>query len=80
MDKEINLNAWRPIETAPTDGRQILVSAPGGIFICPWPAADVSWNDKKRLAKEGIWPDYKTWQPTHWMPLPARPAPTQEEG
>jgi hypothetical protein len=62
---------WQPIETAPKDGRKILV----------WPywsdglPESVSWRDMKRTS--GRWEGSGLFctgaSPTHWMPLPAPP-------
>jgi hypothetical protein len=70
---------WRPIAEAPTDGRLALIALAGGdICIAPLlpPPAEMPRKDRIRLAKEGIWPNFSSFRPTHWMPLP--PPPTQE--
>ena len=58
---------WQPIETAPKDGREVLVavdkSYTGGVLVALWCAHDEAWKD---------W-DLDTWEPTHWMPLPEPP-------
>ncbi len=63
---------WRGIESAPTDGRNVLV-------FCPR-ASDHGYN-RIRLTwrKDGKWQgaNNTSWPPTHWMPLPA--SPTVEE-
>jgi hypothetical protein len=54
---------WRPIESAPTDGRNVLV-------FCPR-ASDHGYN-RIRLTwrKDGKWQGANNtlWPPTHWMP------------
>ena len=60
---------WQPIETAPKDGREVLVavgkSYTGGVLVAFWCEHDEAWND---------W-DRDIWEPTHWMPLPGPPTP-----
>lgn len=59
---------WQPIESAPTDGRSVLV-------FCPR-ASDHGY-ERIRLTwqKDGKWQgaNNTSWPPTHWMPLPAPP-------
>lgn len=68
----------QPIETAPKDGRFILLAAPSGYVTTPFRFAAARW-----------YPEYRPlspWQthsndsflddgepPTHWMPLPEPP-------
>lgn len=76
----IKLSLWQPIETAPKDGRMILLYRPtGGGWMN---TATGSWNDD-RYAKNPrpyweswlrIGVDWRTLPPTHWMPLPEPPA------
>jgi hypothetical protein len=51
---------WQPIETAPQDGRDILVCYSWGTIEM------LSWEG------EGLW-CHSCRPPTHWMPLPAPP-------
>ena len=59
---------WRDIESAPTDGRSVLV-------FCPR-ASDHGY-ERVRLTwrQDGKWQgaNNTSWPPTHWMPLPAPP-------
>ncbi len=61
---------WREIESAPTDGRSVLV-------FCP--RAPDHGYERIRLTwrKDGKWQgaNNTSWPPTHWMPLPAPPSP-----
>ena len=60
---------WQPIETAPKDGRLILMITKNASDICGVYVA--YWNDEMdwfQFHKEG----YVT-NPTHWMPIPALP-------
>ncbi len=70
---------WRPIETAPKDGAEILVFAAGSCYVVGWGAPDFEWwcvDDNKH----GPYP-LRGSAPTHWMPLPAAPSePTKEGG
>lgn len=70
---------WQSIETAPKDGTRILLLRPGREPCCG------GWDDD-RYAKKPLphWTDDLAWlwgrrdaktrTPTHWMPLPPRPA------
>ena len=59
---------WREIETAPKDGREVLVydETFHTIEIAGWHVDDYD---------EGGWQtgDFGTCEPTHWMPLPEPP-------
>jgi hypothetical protein len=71
---------WRPIETAPDDGRQALVALSGGaICIAPLSGlAEASRARRVQLAKDGIWPDFAEFRATHWRPLPPPPTPKEK--
>jgi hypothetical protein len=65
------MSEWRPIDSAPKDGRRILTYTPAGHY----QGVDVNyWVDKH----EHPWGD-KWWRsstltpPTHWRELPDRP-------
>jgi hypothetical protein len=83
-DKELaelrTRTTWRPIETAPKDGTQILVFGDNEISVAEWRTEQYVVGKSK----------YKTWViphtyqdeqggeytcdiPTHWMPLPEPP-------
>lgn len=71
------MSRWKSIETAPKDGRRVILFARGqyGIRDTYW--AISSWLDKDRLGAlttESIWVDwpYKI-RPTHWQNLPVPP-------
>lgn len=80
--KEISVNGWKPIETAPRDGTLVdLWFANEGET---WRVTDCAWHDNAFLDK-GAWmtprdgviiaPVGLPWiQPTHWMPMPSGPA------
>ena len=53
------MSKWRPIDTAPKDGREVLTFTPPDIY-----CVDFSGDDK-----EGDW----LGNPTHWTPLPKPP-------
>lgn len=67
------MTGWQPIETAPKDSQAILL----------WPYCPYSW--KGRAQKEVVLGYYtvdeewynpeqlETFEPSHWMPLPAPP-------
>lgn len=53
---------WRSMDSAPKDGRRILVSIPTPyIYIAKWTGIMWTYDSPWLCAKE----------PTHWMPLPA---------
>ncbi len=61
---------WQPIETAPKDGSDVLLSSPnwhGDVVVGCW--SFEGWRDRE---------DSDKLEPTHWMPLPAAPA--KQEG
>ena len=71
------MSDWRPIETAPMDGTEILLAVgQRAIEIGHWiPGIPSEWDRRImrwNLGREGHW---STWngEPTHWMPLPVSP-------
>ncbi len=71
IGQKADVEKWRPIETAPTDGTQILVYAKGlplniqqpGIFEAWWIERNQYWATSNSKV-----------HPTHWMPLPPLPS------
>lgn len=74
---------WQPIDTAPRDGRTVLVH-----LAARWnsAAAKIGWDTAVRLARwnvaDGLWrlmtTNYNTCADhrlTHWMPVPEPPEP-----
>ena len=73
---------WQPIETAPKDGQYVLVFDPESrrSRVCQWDRE----FEYGRSGYIGAWTDRpvlsfgceecKSYQPTHWMPLPEPPA------
>lgn len=67
-----NPNQWRPMETAPRDGKEVLVYVPHSGIISAW-----------FYEETGLWPHDEPYNefgepcnvgyPTHWMPLPDYP-------
>jgi hypothetical protein len=83
---------WQPIETAPKDGAELLLFAPGRVTYGAWHTPSVT---PRIVYRDGFAPEpeyeefvpfWASWDggftdehpPTHWMPLPA--APKQEGG
>lgn len=71
---------WQPIETAPKDGRRLLVmwpywhgNAPGIAWYC---GGSGGWDSDRCLTPihENVAPER---DPTHWMPLPEPPHTTE---
>ncbi len=69
-------DGWKPIETAPKDGSNILAYAehPSRMFygVAQWAEAD---PDFQKTVSGWFWPF--AIRPTHWMPLPAAPPHTE---
>jgi hypothetical protein len=68
---------WQKIETAPKDGRQVIVchAEYGKMAIASW--CEVTWwcgvmSDWQDMGDLG-WGGMCGVEPTHWMPLPAPP-------
>jgi hypothetical protein len=74
-------HGWRPIDTAPTDGTEVLILSPSlGLVLCRYSACDEASRDDgfpsswvttwsgERLARN----------PSHWMPVPPKPAKEQQ--
>lgn len=69
--------AWRPIEEAPKDGTKIIGWCAGdGVELISWRSV-IDYD----IPKPGRWRDEDGWSSgaTHWMPLPAPPAPAQQQ-
>lgn len=60
---------WRPIETAPKDGTNILLAHPSAVFDGYWDELSRGWVDDVT----DLYEDKITYEPTHWMPLPPPP-------
>ena len=56
---------WQPIETAPKDGRDLLIFGSGGIVIGWWDDSCRYWCHQDLYLSID--------EPTHWMPLPLPP-------
>lgn len=69
------MSEWQPIKTAPKDGRLILYATADWVSVGRWNSEVDQWREINNH-----WTD--TWGgedfPTHWMPLPAPPAPHRE--
>lgn len=69
------MSDWQPIETAPTDGTEILCCAvrpDGSPWIC---AVRLEGPDSKQGNNNlpRVLLGMAIWYPTHWMPLPEPP-------
>lgn len=66
----ITESGWRPIETAPKDGSEILLGHPDGSMAVGW------WREARSHGRVAGWSDgddfAMTW-PSHWKPKPAAP-------
>lgn len=65
------MSEWKPIETAPKDGRFLAV-VDNDIRIVAWgKTSHLPWHGFC-LADQGV-EDFDICDPTHWMPLPEPP-------
>lgn len=62
-------NDWQPIETAPKDGKSILVVNGNWIVTAHWHRSQQCWASCGPTYERLPWDE----QPTHWMPLPEPP-------
>lgn len=83
-------SGWRPIETAPKDGTEVLVATVDWVATASWDAEhepvsrdeDGNELDYDQWTWEGAWlgdglnsdESPIVYDPTHWMPLPAPPS------
>ena len=71
---EINApSPWRPIQTAPKDGRSVIAWVPGfgmGAFTLFW--SDEGWREPAHMNRLKV-------EPTYWMAIPDPPKPTVSE-
>ncbi len=62
-DDLLEKSEWKPIESAPKDGTRVIAVSRGcDAHVHFWHQTDKAW-----------WIEYadgRSWQPTHWMPLP----------
>lgn len=68
-------NGWRDIASAPKDGSTVLVAHASNraIFTVSWDADASGWVD----GSTDRYDDLQTFDPSHWMPLPAAPTPSE---
>ena len=67
---------WQPIDTAPKDGKTILAAHKHAIFTVYWEAEGDTDTDEPGWCDGDMnrYEELTTYNPTHWMPLPAPPA------
>ena len=70
------MNDWKPISTAPRDGQNIIVWRPDD----PLNEARKAHAGLDCWSHDSWWHSRRNQQPTHWMPLPSAPAPTESGG
>lgn len=58
---------WRPIETAPRDGTEVMLRTRDGLLSCSWDWTQNEWSSS--WLGIVLLPD----DPTHWLPLPPAP-------
>lgn len=85
-ERQGDLEGWQPIETAPLDGREVLVwglvadSSETFPDFRPAAAPRIAYFTESRSGlsqwhgeSAGAHDEYLYWRPTHWRPLPAPP-------
>lgn len=78
-DRAEVVEGWRPIESAPKDGTEILVlgpAHPNDIYYAVAAFVDGRWYDNPEDVAEG----WELHPPTHWLPLPQAPTSDSGEG
>jgi hypothetical protein len=67
---------WEPIDTAPKDGREVLLYFPD-LYRSIQIGSKISDQNDKPMSWSGSWPSLHLLEdrprPTHWMPLPESP-------
>lgn len=58
--------SWEPVETAPLNGKDVLVYTETGLV-------RIAFFDAARGGVWSSWPGRNEYKPTHWMPLPLPP-------
>lgn len=66
--KQARNTEWQPIETAPKDGRDVLVWAAGWDNMCV-----LSWQPERDRWDDGSGDGYQDYQPTNWLPTTKPP-------
>lgn len=73
--RQAETDGWRPIETAPRDGRDLLLflhrEYGDVMFVAGW------WTSRQEWAGDGG--ERCPFEPTHWTNLPAPPQPIRDE-
>ena len=68
------MSAWQPIESAPKDGRAVLLWH----NYLRWPSA-YRWDDELRAwdscMGNSVWSEGEQYGPTHWHEMPEPPKP-----
>jgi hypothetical protein len=74
---------WRPIETAPKDGTEILLAHATWVDTGYW-AVNINGDGCDGWTCEWVaswgYEEYALVSPSHWMPLPEPPAPVEQSG
>lgn len=82
-------SGWQPIETAPRDGREILlftVQVVDDYCDEAFSAVQIGRWDNGNTCSDPLWARAPGWdlhrigEPTHWMPLPPPPLPLKAKG
>ena len=73
---------WQPIETAPKNGKPILIFEKPYLWMCDNAEPTiyvVSWDVWKEAWIEHLGEQYAMFEPTYWMPLPEPPTKGENE-
>jgi hypothetical protein len=74
MVRRADEGRWWPINTAPKDGRELLVFCPSHHLEAYNDFFAVArWVDQAYDGREGWFDNFDMLYPTHWMPIPGKP-------
>jgi len=64
---------WAPIETAPKDGRYVLISFQGEARLARWVQPDHESSPWQWAQRDSLHGEFRKDLVTHWMPFPPPP-------
>jgi len=73
------MSEWQSIETAPKDGSAVLLWCGEGLLFEPFQCVGRFRREETWTGWVDVYEGVDLTTPTHWMPLPAPPPPTNGE-